>query len=256
MKARPFRLGATLLVLAASALTGACRSTPPSAAPLLERVLERRGGRERLFSLSSIAWVERGELLGVPFTERVVFRPPAEWESRIRLAGLGEEEVRRFDPTGAWIELPDGRSIALRGPEGLALRERVLDEAVFWFALIGDPNYPIEEEGGGLFEERPVFTLRVNHRTGYERRLHFDRASLDLVAMEGVGWTESGRARIVRRYSGWRFVEGIRVPGEIRTEVAGSTVRRATLTGWKFDLAGNSGSRGSPDASGRAAIAR
>lgn len=200
---------AGLFVLLALAALAGC-ATPPEQ-ELFEAALEQRGGLSLFESAGGAIRQESGTYRGVPYRSVISYREPNQLRWRFWFPGTEQQVEQVFDGRHAY-QLA-GRAVSrLTVEEARVLRNRAIDETVFWLAGLKDPNLTLEHAGTGRFQDRDVESLRINHWSGYSRLLHFDAESRDLVGSEGMTWFAAGKSPTRIVYSDFQVFEGVRLP--------------------------------------------
>lgn len=209
-----------LIVLLLLLATG-CAATPDRS--LLERALDRRGGTERVIEAAGVVRSSHGTLRGVPCHTTSTYRHPNMLRRRFQFDGIDQVVEQVFDGRHAYQD--DGiRKVKLDIEAARIIRNRCMDESVFWLVGLSDPNLTVAEMGPGEYDGIPILGMRVEHRTGYSRDLFFDASTLDLLGSEGMSWTEGGRRRTLTLYSDFQEVEGVRLPMREKTLIDGEVV--------------------------------
>lgn len=209
-------------------LWSGCASDPTH--ELFEQALAARGGEDLARARGGHSRGESGTLFEVPYEATVDFRLPALYRRVLRFPALDLELEEQSDGTQCWNVQAGARKL-LAADEARPVLDRARDElALSLVGLRDDPNFVLTREPPGEFRGRAVDTLRVDHRTGYSRLLHFDAASHDLVGMEGYAWTDAGRLYLEFVFSDHADSGGERWPTRLEVYGDGSEVRSARLT--------------------------
>lgn len=203
------RRGGTLLAALLAAGFG-CSSLPQEE-QILRQALARRGGAERLAALAGVRRSYGGTYRGLPVAGEVVYRPPNQLRATFRFLDAGAVVIQVFDGRIAYQE-HEGARFRLFEEEAYPVRNQALDETVFWLDGLNDPNLTVAAAGEGIYRERRVASLRVEHWTGYSRLLHFDAETFDLLGSEGLTWSRGAQRPTEYVYRDYQEIEGLRVP--------------------------------------------
>lgn len=198
-----------------------CACSTPTELGLVHDAIDRRGGEETIRAAGTIVRGGTGEILGTPITFRSEYRPPNRLRWTVSLPSVDPAVDLMFDGHAGYA-LHGELSTRLEPSEVQVIRNRAMDETVFWLVGLDDPNLVVSDEGEREFGGRPVRSLRVEHWSGYSRILHFDRETDDLVGSEGNTWTELGRRYVETTYAEFADYEGVRVPTRIEQKIDGA----------------------------------
>lgn len=207
------RLASILLLLALGC--GTVRE-----ASLFDRAMARRGGRETLRATAGLVRSSRGSLRGLAYSSVTTYRHPNMLRLRIEFEGSDTPIEQVFDGNIGYQQMGD-RMQRLEPPEARIIRNRCLDESVFWLLVLEDPNLTIAELGPAEFLGQPAEALRVEHWSGYSRDLFFDSGNSDLLGSQGMTWTAMGRVMTTIVYSDYQQMQGLRLPMSQETLIDG-----------------------------------
>ncbi|MFH0946884.1 MAG: hypothetical protein V2A76_16950 [Planctomycetota bacterium] len=213
-------------------LVTGCATAPERS--LLERALDRRGGTEKVIQAAGVVRTSHGTLRGVPCHTSSSYREPNMLRWKFQFDGIDQVVEQVFDGRSAYQE-NGTRKVRLGISEARIVRNKCMDESVFWMVGLADPNLTVAELGPGEYDGIPILGMRVEHRTGYSRDLFFDASTLDLLGSEGMSWTETGRRRTLVLYSDFQNVEGMRLPMRQKTLVDGEVVSEEICDSISFE---------------------
>ena len=199
-------------------LMGGCAASPE--ATLFEQALTRRGGSDRLLRIGGLVRKSSGNLRGAPYNSVTTYRYPNLLRLKTEFEGSDVVIEQVFDGQVGYQQIGD-RKLQL-DEEGLRIiRNRCMDESVFWLLVLEDPNLTLAVVERAEFQDQPAQALRVEHWTGYSRDLFFDSETRELLGSQGMTWTELGRAMTTTIYSDYQEISGIRLPMRQQTLIDG-----------------------------------
>ncbi len=206
------------LAALAPAVLFAC-SIPTESAILRDAVL-RRGGEDTIRAAGTIVRAGSGELVGTPITFRSEYTHPNRLRWTISLPNVDSAVDLLFDGHAGYAMHGEHKT-RLEPADVQVIRNRAMDETVFWLVGLDEPNLIVADEGEKELDGRTVHSLRVEHWTGYSRLLHFDAETHDLIGSEGYTWTELGRRYVETTYSDFAEFDGVRVSTRILQRIDG-----------------------------------
>lgn len=182
----------------------------PTAAELVAKNIEARGGIEKLRAITSMRVTRT---VGTPFSNvSVVMLRQRPGFLRIEQTPPGRPTVARIiTPSGAWDETPQGRT-ARPAPIAAQLAEidGDFDSLLVDYAQKGHRvEYAGIENAGG----KPAHHLTVALRSGAERHVYLDAATfLERRHTGEFILPNNGTVKVIRDSADWRDVAGVKFP--------------------------------------------
>ncbi len=222
-------LSITAVILAAAiAAADVAPSLPqaalPTAAEIVQKNSQARGGAERWRALRSMTWNGHTESGGAP-GRRMPFLLEQERPDRMRFEIVSESgpSIRIFDGSAGWKVYPDsaGRPQAQSYSDEevrFARGAQVIDGPLMDYASKGAV---FKVEGIGKVEGRKSFVLDATLPSGGHHRLWVDAETFLEVRQDREVHTAFGRPQVVTvHYRDYREFDGLQIPLTIETAAA------------------------------------
>lgn len=224
--------GLTLLAgsAAAQAAVGDAPASKPAAQPsaegklpsgkdVLEKYLEKTGGRETYGKITSRVSTGKLEIKAAGISAAVTIAQGGDGKFRVTtdIKGMGVQE-QGFDGTTAWETSPMAGPRILTGEE----REDLLGEVPLNSELKFAENFTsIETVGEETVGDKPAYKVLLKTKSGSESTRWYDKTSGLLVKTAQVSKSAQGEIKIESYPGDWRPVDGVLMPFATKQVAAG-----------------------------------
>ena len=231
------RIAAWALAAGAAAVASAAPPAPPhelSAAQILEKNAEARGGAQAWRKIDTMVWVGHAESANAQ-ASKVPFMLEQKRPNKTRFEIIADKQksVRVFDGTNGWkLRLTSGGRPELQSytieEMNFARSAQVIDGPLLDYAAKG---VTVALAGVEEVEGRKAYRLDVRLSSGLRQRAWIDAETFLDVRWEREAHNASGRSATVRmHYRNYHSFDGLQIPLTIETvTVSGSATDRLLI---------------------------
>lgn len=226
---------ALFLISAAFPSLTSAQTVPATAADLVRKALDARGGEARIKSIQDqrvTGTISFGPNLEGPFF--VELKRPGKLHMEVVIQG--QTILRIYDGLGGWLVNPFAGD---KGPQPMSgndlkniAEESDLDGPLVDYQKKGNK---IELLGKDLVDGKPAVKLELATSAGDVRHYYFDPATFLLLKWEGVRKSEDQEMPVESLFSDYRDVNGLKFPFKVDTNSPGSN-RTQSLAIEKIEL--------------------